>query len=245
MIYTTRQVQLALNKHGYKLAVDNEMGPNTEAAISDFKGRHGLLRRPLIGPLTEKLLFGKSKPSAKPGDAKYPPWLNELGRHIGLHEVRNNAELRKWLKSDGKTLGDPAKLPWCADAMQTAIRLTLPNEPFPGNLGKNPYWARNWALLGVKSSLRLGAMVVLTRKGGGGHIGTAVGYDPVRRRIRLRGGNQSNLIKDAWVDERRVIGYRKSGGAMTGLRKPKTWKHELPPIPIMNSAGQVISTNEA
>ena len=235
MTYTTRQVQQALNRHGYKLVEDNIMGPNTEAAISDFKGKHGLMPRPLIGPLTEKLLFGGgTKPRKKPDDEKSPPWVNELGRHMGWHEVYNRSALMAWLRSDGGTLGDPSKLPWCGDAMHTAIRLTLPDEKFPGDLGKNPYWARNWALFGDKSDLRYGVMVVIVR-GSGGHIATAVGYDPVRKRVRIRGGNQSNAITDTWIDEARVIAYR----------APKTWPHELPPIPIMNSSGQVISRNEA
>lgn len=234
MQYTVRQIQAALNKHGYNLAVDGIMGPKTEAAISDFKGKNGLRPRPLIGPITLRKLFGSRRPSRKTGDENYPPWVNELGRYMHLHEKRDNAELQEWLRSDGATLGDPAKLPWCGDAMATAIRLTLPKEPFPGALGENPYWARNWALLGEETELRLGAMVVLVR-GSGGHIGTAVGYDPDRKRIRLRGGNQSNTINDTWVDEGRVIAYR----------RPKTWRHPLPSIPIMNSAGEVVSTNEA
>ena len=118
--------------------------------------------------------------------------------------------------------------------METAIRLTLPNEPFPDALGINPYWARNWALLGEKSKLALGAIIVIKR-GSGGHIASAVGYDPRNKRIRIRGGNQSNQISDTWVKEDRVL----------AIRKPSTWKHQLPPIPIMNSRGAVISTNEA
>lgn len=243
MAFTTRQVQTALNRHGFDLEVDGIIGPKTEAAISEFKGRHGLLRRPLIGPLTEKLLFEFTRPRRKKGDKDIPPWLNELGRHMHWHEVTDNAALKAWLKSDGATLGDPAKLPWCGDAMQTALRLTLPDEPFPGRLGENPYWARNWVFLGERTTLALGAMVVLTRKNGG-HIGSAVGYDPKLRRIRLRGGNQSNSINDTWVEESRVLGLK---GPMEadGYRKPITYKKALPPVPIMNAAGQVISTNEA
>ena len=229
-----KAIQAALNRHGFSLAVDGIMGPNTEKAISDFKGRNGLRRRPLIGPLTKKLLFGRKAKEPPAADGAYPPWLNELGRHMYLHEVRHKSALMRWLRSDGGTLGDPSKLPWCGDAMHTAIRLTLPDEQFPGALGKNPYWARNWMLLGVKSPLRLGAMVVIKR-GSGGHIASAVGYDPRRKRVRIRGGNQSNTINDTWIAERRVMGYR----------KPKTWPHKLPAIPIMNSAGQVVSRNEA
>jgi hypothetical protein len=243
--FTVRQVQHALNRHGFRLAEDGVMGPATEAAISEFKGRNGLLRRPVIGPLTLELLFGKGLPPSWEPDADpvYPPWLNELGRHMGLHEKRDNEELRAWLRSDGATLGDPAKLPWCGDAIQTAIRLTLPEEPFPGDLGRNPYWARNWALLGEESPLRLGVIAAMVRDGGG-HVAAVVGYDPRLRRLRVRGGNQSNSINDTWIDEARVIGLRAPGRA-TGYRVPATWGRELPPVPIMDAEGQVISQNEA
>lgn len=243
MTYTTRQIQLALVSNGYPVAIDGIMGPQTEKAISAFKASHGLRARPLIGPLTANFLFGDTTPKAEPGDPANPPWVNELGRHMHWHEITDNAKLSAWLRSDGAALGDPSKLPWCGDAMQTAIRLTLPDEPFPGPLGENPYWARNWVHLGVETKLALGAMVVLTRRGGG-HIGTAVGYDPKLKRIRLRGGNQGNSINDTWVDEKRVLG-KKVAMRAEGYRKPITYKGDLPRIPIMNSDGQVISRNEA
>ena len=243
MTYTVRQIQTALKNKGFPVEIDGIMGPKTERAISDFKASHGLRQRPLIGPLTAGLLFGDTPPVRNRDDVDFPPWVNELGRYMHWHEITDNDKLKKWLKSDGATLGDPAKLPWCGDAMQTAIRLTLPNEPFPGPLGENPYWAKNWVHLGVEHKLALGVMVVLTRRGGG-HIATAVGYDPEKKRIRVRGGNQSDSINDTWVDEHRVLGKR---GPMRaeGYRKPSTYDKDLPRIPIMNSDGEVISTNEA
>jgi len=244
MQYKTIDIQRALNRHepSFAIAEDGIMGPETEAAISVFKGKRGLQRRPLIGPITLSLLFPGE---ADPDDPKISltdgvPWVNELARHMHWHEERDNAKLREWLKSDGATLGDPAVYPWCGDAMQTAIRLTLPDEPFPGDLGRNPYWARNWALFGEESPLAYGAMITLVR-GKGGHIGTAVGFDKKAKRIRLRGGNQSNSINDTWIDGRSVS----SGGRVLAIRKPKTYTKPLPPIPLMNSHGEVISTNEA
>ena len=240
MKITVTQVQKALNKHGYNLAVDGIMGPKTEAAISDFKGKNGLRRRPLIGSITASLLFGKTKPRKAKDEPYMVPWVNELGKYMWLHEDRDSAELQEWLRCDGQTLGDPAQLPWCGDAMETAIKLTLPDEPFPGALGENPYWARNWALLGKESKLKYGVIVVLKR-GSGGHVGTAVGWDPKRRLIRCRGGNQSNSINDTWVN-----GVPASqGGRLLALRAPITYENPLPAIPIMNSEGQIISTNEA
>ena len=76
------------------------------------------------------------------------PWIVEGKKVWGLHETTNNAELTAWLKSDGKRLGNPAKLPWCGDYTETAIKNSLPNEPFVGPLGENPYWARNWLKFG-------------------------------------------------------------------------------------------------
>lgn len=249
-VYSTTEVQKALVAAGYRIDVDGIWGPQTEKAISDFKGDRGWRRRPLIGPLTAKAL-GLDGPMRVPsGEDTLPPWLHELGRHMYKHEIRDNAYLRKWLKSDGRTLGDPAKLPWCGDAMATAVRLTLPDEPFPGALGENPYWARNWVYFGQASTLKHGCLIVIVRKGGG-HIASAIGYDPDRRRIRIRGGNQANRISDVWVKEARVIGVpadlkvniRRT--AVKGIREPRTYGRNLPPIPIMNSRGAVISRNES
>lgn len=231
-------IQRALLAKGFDPeGIDGIIGPKTEAAISAFKASRGLLARPYIGPITLDLLLGATPPSAPTGTPS-PPWVNELGRYLWKHETRDSAILRRWLASDGKTLGDPAKLPWCADAIQTAVRLTLPQEPFPGKVGANPYLARNWMDFGEPTVLAYGAIAIFwrgSRTGMSGHIGAAVGHDPRGKRLRIRGGNQSDMISDAWLDEARLLGYR----------KPKTWPHPLPPVPIMNSAGAVISTNEA
>lgn len=93
MPYTARQIQIALSTNGFPVAVDGVMGPETEGAISSFKASHGLRRRPLIGPLTAALLFGDREPQAITGDPLFPPWVNELGRHMHWHEITNNTEL--------------------------------------------------------------------------------------------------------------------------------------------------------
>lgn len=234
-----RLIQKALVAKGFNPGqIDGIMGPKTEAAIVAFKKSKGLRPRPYIGPITYELLVGKSTTREDIRKTATVPWVNELGKYLGKHERRDNSLLRRWLRSDGKTLGDPKKFPWCGDAMETAIKLTLPTEPFKGNLGLNPYLARNWLEFGMKSDLAYGVMVVLWRgkkNGTSGHICTAIGYDPIRKRIRVRGGNQSNTVSDTWVKESRVLGYR----------KPITYKGKLPNIPIMNSKGQVVSSNEA
>lgn len=224
------QIQEALNKFGENLDVDGKLGPMTEAAIVRFKKKHGLVATPYVGPITlEKL--GLSTDAVEG-----IPWLQEMSKHMGMHEVTNNAAIKKWLKSDGQTLGDPARLPWCADAMETSIKLTLPKEPFKGNLARNPYWARNWVEFGKESSPKLGAIGVFSRPTGG-HVAFLVGYDPKFKNFRVRGGNQSNTVSDTWIKEDRLVD--------NGIRIPSTWAKELPPLPKMNSQGQIISTNEA
>ena len=165
------------------------------------------------------------------------PWVNEITQHMGLDEIRDNGILKQWLISDGKTLGDPAQFPWCGDAVQTALRLTMPNEMFVGRVASNPYLARNWLEFGRKVDMVYGAVCVLwrgKRNGISGHVGFVVGYDPARKRIRLRGGNQHNSISDTWVRESRVLGYR----------VPHTFTDKLPPVPLMDSTGSILSTNE-
>jgi hypothetical protein len=201
-----------------RLGVDGIVGPKTWAALVEAK--------PVVQP---------QKPKSQP---RKVPWVEELGRVMGWHETHDYNRLSKWLRSDGAYLGDPRKFPWCGDAAQTSIKRTLPNEPWPGRVGKNPYLARNWQDFGKKWKMALGVMVPMwrgSRSGTAGHIGALIGYDPRRKMMRIRGGNQSNRVSDVWIEERRALDFR----------APVTYKYDLPPVPIMNSRGQVISTNEA
>lgn len=236
MAYSNVQIQTRLNELGFgPLDVDGVVGPATDAAIVKFKKSVGLNPRPYLGPITLQMLFDTKKPvTADPSGVL--PWDNELKKHLGMHEITNNKALREWLKSDGATLGDPAKLPWCGDAMETAIRLGLPDEwaGTDATLRSNPYYALNWAKFGEPSELRYGAIVSFKRSGGG-HIAELIGIDPKAHKLRVRGGNQSNTVSDTWIDQNRLF----------ACRQPRTWTKALPPLPTMNSAGKIVSTNEA
>ncbi len=228
-----RAIQQRLSDLGYYAGgIDGIQGPKTDAAIIAFKRQHGLRPRPYIGPITLAAL-------QLPADTNFDiPWMNEAAKHIGLHERNNFSKLYAWLRSDGKTLGDPRQLPWCGDFVDTCLRLTLPDEPRPHALGENPYLARNWMYLGEDCGPRFGAVVVFWRgspRGHSGHVGFAVAWDGARRRIKVRGGNQSNRVSDAWLDSRRLLGYR----------KPSTFAGDLPILPGLSSAGARVSRNEA
>jgi len=147
---------------------------------------------------------------------------HEAVRYVGLHEVADNAELRKWLASDGHALGDPAKLPWCGDFVQTAMKNGLPLEPIP----KEPFWALNWRKFGVPSDPVFGAVASVSRSGGGGHVGFLVGQDATR--YYILGGNQANRTSVAPMDKSRF--------PKEAFRFPATYRPIVNYLPTMTSA---------
>jgi hypothetical protein len=159
------------------------------------------------------------------------PWIVETDAVLGLHEIRDRTKLAAWLKSDGKTLGDPAKLPWCGDLVDTAIARALPHEPRPGPLGENPYWALNWGHLGKACQPCLHAVVTFKRPSGG-HVGFLMGEDATH--YLVRGGNQGNTVSDTWIAKSRA----------RAIRWPSTYPNPRAPLPKLKRSGAV-STNEA
>lgn len=181
------------------------------------------------GPKTRAAAYAFSKPVGVE-----LPWITEAEKMIGLHEVMDNDKLRAWLRSDGPTLGDPAKLPWCGDFVETAIKLSLPKEPIP----KNPYLARNWQGWGEDAARRYGAVIVFwrgRRAGTQGHVGFATAIDEARGLVEVLGGNQGNEVSRAWLGMDRILAWR----------APKGWAGKMPLIGARSSDGAAISTNEA
>lgn len=180
---------------------------------------------------TRRLLAGAGRPVLADAVTDLP-WMKEARLVMGRHETRDHGLLSRWLRSDGKTLGDPAKLPWCGDFVETCLRLALPGEEFPGPLGENPYWARNWLRLGQSTPATYGAVVVFER-GKGGHVGFAVGEDATA--LHVLGGNQSDSVTIARISKARLL----------GARWPASWPRPVTPtLPRMTAAG-ILSTNEA
>ncbi len=231
------EIQTALQSRGYYHGrIDGIYGPQTRLAIIEFKQSQGLPGTAYLSQgALNRLLHVETKVTPKALDV---PWVNEIGRYLGLHERFHNWELRTWLKSDGRTLGDPAVYPWCGDAVQTSLALALPDDELTGRVDENPYLARNWLDYGQECEMGFGAVVILWRghKGGmSGHVAFLMGQDKANKKILLRGGNQSNRVSDVWVDEERVLGYRKPMGCSA----------DLPPVPQYDASGAIVSENEA
>lgn len=157
------------------------------------------------------------------------PWLTSIKSVFGLQEVRDKARLQLWLRSDGKTLGDPTALPWCGDAVETAIKTALPAEPFVGDLAINPYWARNWITFG-RAAKGYGSVGVFER-GTGGHVGFLVGEDSTA--YHVLGGNQGDSVNVTRIEKGRLL----------AARWPLTWKNDPTPLPA-KPATIPLSVNE-
>lgn len=224
---STLELQRRLIARGYsvgKAGADGIFGRDTIAAITKFQIDERLdIKFPgTVGPRTLSAL------GLGTGEV-LPPWVLEAKRKMGLHEVRDNAELKKYLKSDGHTLGDPSKLPWCGDFIETVIAVTLPKELVVAN----PYWARNWLKFGVeiaKDKPVMGAVGIAERDTGG-HVFIVVGHD--KTHFHALGGNQSNSVSIVRIEKKRVL----------GLRHPSTYPVPSLVLPFTVFNGQ-ISTNE-
>jgi uncharacterized protein (TIGR02594 family) len=209
-------LQSALHDLGYPVGkIDGVFGPKTRggmAALMEADGKPG-------SPITHGIEL---------------PWVS-LGRlMLGLHETRDKAKLAEFLKSDGATLGDPAVLPWCGDFIETCIKRTLPDELFPSALAANPYWAKNWALLGKAVAPTYGAIMAFERPGGGGHVGICLGQDG--ENFVVLGGNQSNSVSITKIAKSRLL--------KNGARWPSTFDERPTFLPVATVAGAV-SINEA
>lgn len=192
-----RTLQNDLKRAGFDPGpADGILGSRTAAAVIAFKRSIGFVATAHVGPLTLAALAKGAPIGADPIHTSRLPWIIQAVRVIGMHEVSDNAELRKWLASDGHALGDPARLPWCGDFVETAIRLGMPNEFVPAN----PYWALNWRTFGVACNPVFGAVASVSRDGGG-HVGFLVGQDATR--FYILGGNQSNRTSVVPMDKTR------------------------------------------
>lgn len=230
-MFTWLDVQRALKARGFNPGpLDGELGRKTIAAVAAFQAAEKLhIKYPgTVGPKTLAAL-GLSQPAgSSPAIVLPPPWYAEARRRIGLHEVANNKTLSEYLKSAGGTVGDPAKIPWCGDFVETVIAKTLPGEPLPSN----PYWALNWAKFGVALARPALGAILSFKRDGGGHVGFLAGHDATY--FHVLGGNQSNAVTIAKIAKSRLA----------GMRWPASYEKPTAALPP-STLNATISTNEA
>jgi len=195
--------------------VDGVWGRNTMNAVIDFQRAKGLtpdgrLTRMTVAALRADPLGGAAPEPTAEAEAEVPqqdlldffPWMALAIRKKGLHERSDNIELRRFLKADNRTLGDPAQLPWCGDFVETCIALTLPTAVLP----TNPYLARNWQKFGRGVDACFGSILVFWRgsiSGTKGHVGFY--YSEDNSHYHVLGGNQSNSVSVSKIAKRRLL----------------------------------------
>jgi uncharacterized protein (TIGR02594 family) len=199
-------VQTALKAAGFDPGpLDGDSGPLTRSAIAAYqKSKNLSIQYP--GTLGAITLASLLPAAAVPG--KLPlvitrPWFDLAVTKKGLLEGQKATAA--FLRSDGETVGDPSKLPWCGDFVQTCLALSLPHEPLPAN----PYLARNWLKFGVECEPQQGAVLVFWRgskTGTQGHVTFDAGAG--KGVLYCLGGNQKNRVSVEPIAEARLLGAR-------------------------------------
>lgn len=158
-----------------------------------------------------------------------PKMLRHALDLYGIKETIGEADnpiILEWAKECGIKGYHHDSVAWCGLFM--AVIAKRAGKPIP----ENPLWAKNWAAWGQSSPKELGAVLVFSRTGGGGHVGLFVGEDS--ECYHVLGGNQSDSVCVARIRKERLIGCR----SMYKV-KPATVR----PVWLMNSG--TVSTNEA
>lgn len=198
-------LQRRLTEHGHPVGINGDWGRVSIEALKAFQRKMGLRDSGIADDATVVAL--RRVPENPVGTVAVPPqdmppWMAELHRRMGLHEVRDKSKLIDFLKI-GKFLGNPSELPWCGDAVESPIAKTLPSEPLPAN----PFWAQGWAKFGIEAPGPIvGAIGVIRWTETTGHVGVVAGVE--RDRIVLLGGNQQNAITLASFPKDKFIAYR-------------------------------------
>lgn len=200
-------LQSRLTAHGHPVGVNGDWGRVSINALKAFQDKMGL---PVTGVAdrasVDALKVDPDAPevsqSVQPPAETMPPWMAEMHRRMGLHEVQHKARLIDFLKI-GRSLGDPATLPWCGDAVESCIAKVLPGEPLP----TNPFWAQGWASFGIDVKAPLvGSIGVIRWSASSGHVGFVAGVDGGK--VVLLGGNQSNAITLASFPRDKFMAFR-------------------------------------
>jgi uncharacterized protein (TIGR02594 family) len=109
------------------------------------------------------------------------------------------SQARRYLGATARQIGLPSTL-WCADFMNHVLRKT-------GREGTGSRAARSFASYGKRiSGPKVGAIAVLSRGAGGGHVGIVSGVDASGNPI-LISGNHNRRVAEAVYSRSRILAY--------------------------------------
>lgn len=134
-----------------------------------------------------------------------PLYLTIARKDIGLKEIpgaKNEPRILEAFAAIGHKWLDNDEHPWCAAML--GFWLKLAGLPYP----KNAFRALSWITYGAGYMHPMfGAIAVMTRQGGG-HVGIVTGVTPDKKYVRVLGGNQGNMVCEAFFPITRITSYR-------------------------------------
>lgn len=241
-----QDVQVSLKALGYPLSGTGYFGMATDTAVRAFQRKANLKPDGAVGPATAGAIDEALAVHAGSGPTPVaqisvdrPLWLQAGLALIGTHEgvgAADNPKIIEWAKELG---GDVAaeythdSIPWCALFANHCLGAA-------GLPGTGTLWALDFA--GHWPSVQLqgpavGAFAPMVRSGGG-HIIQIVGL-AANGNVMGLGGNQSDAVN---VEQ----------FARSRLNRGFWWPKSVPPppvgwdkLPIVSSAGSVVSTRES
>lgn len=127
-------------------------------------------------------------------------WMDIARAELGQREVKgakHNPRILEYHKTT-KLKGTTDEIPWCS----SFVNWVMKQAGYPGT---NSAAARSWMEYGQRLAGPVpGCIVILTRKGGGGHVGFYIDQDSYG--MRLLGGNQGDAVTISRYEHNRCIG---------------------------------------
>lgn len=157
-----------------------------------------------------------------------PRWMTLARAQMGVKEspgTAHSSAILDWVARVGATWIKDDETPWCGAFVGAMLKMAEVPIVDKGLAVR----AKAWATWGKETPLRLGAIVVFGRDGGG-HVGFAAGMN--NSNIYVLGGNQANAVNIMPIARSRLIATRWP----VGLPLSDT----LPPT----MSGGTVSTNE-
>jgi uncharacterized protein (TIGR02594 family) len=213
-------VQLALRAAGHELVADGDFGQVTLAAVTRFQAAHLLTPDGEVGPLTAKELDRIALRAPRPAPSlpsalSIAPWLSVMRAITGTKEIPGSADnplILGWVDEIvaaypelNGTVGwyNDDATPWCGLGCGYAV-VKGGYKP-PKLLLGAANWANEWPDGIHLREPALGAIMVMTRQGGG-HVTMYEGEDA--ENYYGRGANQSDMVNVArFPKSRNYLGF--------------------------------------
>ena len=134
-----------------------------------------------------------------------PQWLLIAFNEIGQAEIpgpENSPRITEYFTATILGAVNNDDVPWCSAFVSWVLEKS-------GYASTRSAWARSYLTWGQgQTSPQIGAICVLSREGGGGHVGFVLDRDPTAGRVYLLSGNTANCVCIRSFDASHVLGFR-------------------------------------